>query len=54
MSTRRYYKSKGKKTRSKRKYGGKIYGGKKSSSSADKKTLRKQALSNARKLFGSI
>ena len=67
MTTRRYRKIKDKKTRTKKKYGGKT--GKKwttainaaegtlkktGSLSAAKKSLRKQALSNARKLFGSI
>jgi len=67
MSTRRYRKIKQKKTRTKKRHGGKS--GKKwttainaaegtlkktGSLNAAKKSLRKQALSNARKLFGSI
>jgi hypothetical protein len=65
MATRRYRKIKGKKTHTKKRYGGKskmksalsaAEGTLKKTGSlnAAKKSLRKQALSNARKLFGSI
>jgi hypothetical protein len=67
MSTRRYFKIKGKNASTKKRYGGKS--GKKWTTAIDaaqgtlkktgsmkeaKQSLRKQALSNARKLFGSI
>lgn len=68
MSTRRYRKIKGKKSVTKKRMGGgksdkkwttaidAAQGTLKTTRSLDaaKKTLRKQALSNARKLFGSI
>jgi len=63
MSTRRYRKIKGNKSVTKKRWGGKMKTAlsaaektlkKTGSINEAKKSLRKQALSNARKLFGSI
>ena len=55
MSTRHYRKKRGKKSRCKRMSGGtKCKTAMSGGQSKNKKTLRKQALINARKLFGSL